>query len=316
MGKIMTKTTLGLIWAFSFVVLEALQAVFLGGVFQKHDSFLVGVVVFGASAAVALIYAANRAADQLRIAWSNKTSLLALNLSTTIVWTAYFYALQIIEPAVAFTVFSGLIPITVLVASACGVPEASHLRNRVEGLGIAIVLLAICYLCAITLMGQSGFVRGGWAAALTGLGLTCVSGVSLAVMMIYSQRLDRLGVEPAAQYGLRFPVYVIVAGCAVWGGLDAKGPIDRSSLAMVSLFGLLIIAFPVFAMQKAISLMPTLTLAAVTALGPLFVFAFQLFEGRVAYAPATMTGLAIYFVGAVLSAYGGTRKPLTKAAHS
>lgn len=311
----MTKTTLGLIWAFSFVILEAVQAVFLGGVFQKHDSFLIGAVVFGLSAAAMLIWAAKTTPDQLWIAWSNKTSLLALNLSTTLVWVAYFYALQVIEPAVAFTIFSGLIPITIFVASACGVPEASLLRNRIEGLGIAIVLLAICYLCVITLMGQSGFVRGGWIAALTGLGLTLVSGVSLAVMMIYSQRLDRLGVEPTAQYGLRFPVYVIVSSCAVWVGLDAKGPIDRSSLALVSFFGLLIIAFPVFAMQKAISLMPTLTLAAVTALGPLFVFALQLFEGRVAYAPATMTGLAIYFVGAVLSAYGGTLKRQTKVAH-
>lgn len=309
----MTKTTLGLIWAFSFVVLEAVQAVFLGGVFQKHDSFLIGAVVFGLSAAAMLIWAAKTTPDQLRIAWSNKISLLALNLSTTFVWVAYFYALQVIEPAVAFTIFSGLIPITIFVASACGVPEASRLRNRIEGLGIAIVLLAICYLCAITLMGQSGFVRGGWVAALTGLGLTCVSGVSLAVMMIYSQRLDRLGVEPTAQYGLRFPVYVIVAGCAVWVGLDAKGPIEPLSLTLVTLFGLLIIGFPVFAMQKAISLMSTHTLAAVTALGPLFVFVFQLFEGRVAYAPATMTGLGIYFVGAVLSAYGGTLERHTKA---
>ncbi|MCW0001851.1 hypothetical protein OE766_26925 [Pararhizobium sp. YC-54] len=73
------------------------------------------------------------------------------------------------------------------------------------------------------------------------------------------------------------------------------------------MIGFAIIAFPVFAMQKAISLMSTLTLAAITALGPLFVFLFQLVEGRVAYAPATMTGLIIHFAGAVLAAYGGAR---------
>jgi drug/metabolite transporter (DMT)-like permease len=311
----MTKSTLGLIWAFSFVILEAVQAVFLGGVFQEHDSFLIGSVVFGGSAVVTLVWSATKAPDQLRIALSNKISLLILNLSTAFVWVAYFYALQMIEPAVAFTIFSGLIPITILIASTCGVREASHLRNRVEGLGIAIVILAICYLCAITLTGQSGFVRGGRIAALTGLGFTCASSVSLAVMMIYSQRLDRLGVEPTAQYGLRFPVYVLVAGCAAWIGLDAKGPADPSSLALVSLLGLLIVAFPVFAMQKAISLMSTLSLATVTALGPVFVFAFQLLEGRVAYATATMTGLTIYFVGAMLAAYGGTRKQHKKVPH-
>lgn len=48
--------------------------------------------------------------------------------------------------------------------------------------------------------------------------------------------------------------------------------------------------------------MSTLSLAAITALGPLFVFLFQIVERRVAYAPATMTGLMNYFTGAVLMA--------------
>jgi drug/metabolite transporter (DMT)-like permease len=142
---------------------------------------------------------------------------------------------------------------------------------------------------------------------MTGLLVTCVSAVSLTAMMIYSQRLDGLGIEPAAQYGLRFPLYAILALPAAWLGLDGKGPVDPSGLLVVIVIGLAIMAFPVFAMQKAISLMSTLSLAAITALGPLFVFLFQIVEGRVAYAPATMTGLMIYFAGAVLAANGGAR---------
>ena len=99
----------------------------------------------------------------------------------------------------------------------------------------------------------------------------------------------------------------MVALSAAWLGLDGKGPVDPSGLLAVVVIGFAIMAFPVFAMQKAISLMSTLTLAAITALGPLFVFLFQIIEGRVAYAPATMTGLTIYFAGAVLAAYGGGR---------
>ncbi|MEO9338698.1 DMT family transporter [Mesorhizobium sp. SB112] len=303
----MNNATLGLIWAFSFVILEAAQAVFFGGVFQDYDSFLIGGVVFGLTAAGALIWAKVRAPEQLKIAWADKATLFGLNLSTTLVWIAYFYALQMIEPAVVFTAFSGLIPIAVVVASACGVSEASPLRNRVEGVGLIAVVIGVGYLAAITLLGQSGFVRGGWTAAIVGLLLTCVSTVSLAAMMIYSLRLDRLGVAPIAQYGLRFPLYVMVALPAAWLGLDGKGSVDPGGLLAVIVIGLAIMAFPVFAMQKAISLMSILTLAAITALGPLFVFLFQIVEGRVAYAPATMTGLMIYFAGAVLAAYGGAR---------
>lgn len=303
----MNNAMLGLIWAFSFVILESAQAVFFGGVFQDHDSFLIGGAVFGLTAAGTLVWAKVRTPEQLKIAWDNGASLFGLNLSTALVWIAYFFALQMIEPAVVFTVFSGLIPIAILVASACGTPEASPLRNRVEGVGLIAVVIGVGYLVAITLLGQSGFVRGGWTAAMAGLLLTCVSAVSLAAMMIYSQRLDRLGIAPIAQYGLRFPLYVMVALSAAWLGLDGKGPVDPSELLAVIVIGFAIMAFPVFAMQKAISLMSTLTLAAITALGPLFVFLFQIVEGRVAYAPATMTGLMIYFAGAVLAAYGGAR---------
>lgn len=305
----MNNATLGLIWAFSFVILESAQAVFFGGVFQDYDSFLIGGAVFGFTAAGTLIWAKVRTPEQLKIAWANKASLLGLNLSTALVWIAYFFALQMIEPAVVFTVFSGLIPVAILVASACGVPEASPLRNRVEGVGLIAVVIGIGYLSAITLLGQSGFVRGDWTAATAGLLLTCVSAISLAAMMIYSRRLDSLGIAPAAQYGLRFPLYIVVALVAAWFGLDGKGPVDPGGLLAVIVIGFAIMAFPVFAMQKAISLMSTLTLAAITALGPLFVFLFQVIEGRVAYAPATMTGLAIYFAGAVLAACGGARHP-------
>ena len=131
--------------------------------------------------------------------------------------------------------------------------------------------------------------------------------------MVYSQRLDRLGVAPVAQYGLRFPLYVAVALCAVGLGIDAKGPVDLRSLIAVICVGFVVIAFPVFAMQKAISMLSTGTLAAITALGPLAVFVLQLVEGRIDYAPATMAGLVIYSSGALLAAFGGTRPVADRA---
>ncbi|MEO1456028.1 MAG: DMT family transporter [Pseudomonadota bacterium] len=310
----MNSATFSLFWAFSFVILEATQAVFFGGVFQNYDSFLIGAVVFGFTAVGTLAWTYFRSPDQLHIAWHNGHTLLGLNLSTAFVWVAYFFALQMIEPAVVFTIFSGLIPVAILIFSALGVREATPLRNRIEGAGLVIVIIAIIYLAAVTLLGQSGFVRRGWMAALGGLLLTGVSAISLAAMMIYGQRLDRLGVAPVAQYGLRFPLYAVVALVAAGLGLDTKGPVDLQELFIVVLIGFVMMAFPVFAMQKAISLMSTHTLAAITALGPLFVFLLQMVESRVDYAPATMNGLAIYFAGALLTAFGGARRSTGKAA--
>lgn len=126
----MNRATQGLVWAFSFVILEAAQAVFFGGVFQRYDSFLVGAAVFGFTAVVALTWVTLHTPEQLRIGWGHPATLLGLNLSTACVWAAYFFALQLIEPAVVFTIFSGLIPVVILIASWCGVREASALRIR------------------------------------------------------------------------------------------------------------------------------------------------------------------------------------------
>jgi drug/metabolite transporter (DMT)-like permease len=309
----MNNATLGLLWAFSFVILEAAQAVYFGGVFQGYDSFLIGAAVFGVSAMISLAWTALRSPQELRIAWREGGALAGLNVSTAFVWVPYFFALQMIEPAVVFTIFSGLIPISILAAHVLRVPEAPALRNRVEGAGLCIVFVGLVYLAAITLLGQSGFVRGDTFVAMTGLVLSCASAISFAAMMIYSQRLHRLGVAPVTQYGLRFPLYILVALAAAWFGLDSKGAVEIGGLVYVVLIGFFVMAFPVFAMQVAISLMSTLTVAAITALGPLFVFLFQIIEGRVDYAPATMAGLMIYCAGAILAAYGGARGKEGKA---
>lgn len=301
----MSDTRLGIFWAFSFVTLEAAQAVFFGGVFQAYDAFLVGALVFGLSALAAIVWTCLRAPSQISLAWSHYICLAGLNASTALVWITYFFALQMIEPAVVFTIFSGLLPMCVILLSWAGAHGATRVKNRIEGAGLIVMILAVGYLATVTLTGQSGFVRGGFAVAVGGLLLTCVSAGSLAAMMIYSQRLDRLGVAPVAQYSLRFPLYILIAVVGHWLGFDAKGPVGMQQLAFVVAVGFVVMAFPVFAMQKAISMVSTLKLAVFTALGPIFVFVFQVAEGRVDYAPATACGLAVYFCGAVLTAVGG-----------
>ena len=51
---------------------------------------------------------------------------------------------------------------------------------------------------------------------------------------------------------------------------------------------LVIMAVPLFAMQKAIATVSLFLLSSITALGPFMVFGFQLLEGRVAYSRYTL----------------------------
>ena len=297
----------GLAWCFTFVVLEAVQAVFFGGVFQRMDAFLIGSLVFGLTTAGAVSWTWFRDPEQISRAFANREALIGMNASAAGGWIAYLLAIQLMEPAVAFAVFSGMVPLATLLAAYFGVPEASRARNRLEIFGYTVLTFGLVALVAITLAGLSGFVRGGVVVAMAGISLAALSGALIAWMLFYCRRLDRAGVGPVAQFGLRFLFYLVLSLGGVALGLDAKGEVPVGDLALAVLVGLLIMAFPIYAVQKAVTLVSPLTIGAVTALGPLFVFGFQVVEGRVEYAQATLLGLGLYFAGAAVAAFGSAQ---------
>lgn len=306
----MSHAQIGLICCLSFISLESFQAVYFGVVFQEVDSFLVGTWVFGISVvgctlATAVFRPVELAAS--RRAWR---IVVALNLFAALTWTTYFIAVQLIEPAVVFTIFSGMVPLGTVVAGWLGLPEAWSAKRRFVRIGNALVLLSIVSLAVTTVSGFSGFVRGDWLAALLGVGLSAFSGGCTAFVILYSVRLNGRSVGPLAQFGLRFVLYTLLALMAFLIGVDDKDvATPPADMAWIVVIGLAVIAFPLYLVQKAVPLIPASMIAAITALGPAMVFLMQLFDGRVYYSAATLGGLAIYITGAFIAVCGATKSP-------
>lgn len=304
----MSPTRIGLICCLSFVTLEAFQAVYLGGVFQKVDSFLVGSWVFGISVVGCFLVTAVLRPAELVASIRSWKIVAALNLFAALTWLTYFVAIQLIEPAVVFTIFSGMVPLGTILAGWFGLPEAHAPRLRLAIAGNSLITVSILVLAAVTVLGFSGFVRGGPPEAVLGIGLSALSGGCTAFVILYSVRLHKRGVGPLAQFGLRFVLYTVLALMAFLSGLDDKGaPVPAADLAWIILIGLAVIAFPLYLVQKAVPLICASVIAAVTALGPAMVFMMQLFDGRVDYSTATLFGLAIYVTGALMAVYAATR---------
>ncbi|MCF6302156.1 MAG: hypothetical protein L3J13_02960, partial [Devosiaceae bacterium] len=120
----MSNIQLGLICCLSFVTLEAFQAVYLGTVFQDVDSFLVGTWVFGISVVGCTLATAIYRPAELAASGHAWRILVAVNLFAALTWTTYFIAVQLIEPAVVFTIFSGMVPLGTVIAAWLGLPEA------------------------------------------------------------------------------------------------------------------------------------------------------------------------------------------------
>lgn len=306
----MPKTSVGIIglfWCLTFVILDSAQAVFFGGVLQHLDGFMIGGLVFGLSSIGCILWTWFRLPEQIQIAKANPASLLGLNLSAAGGWLAYFLAIQLVEPAVAFTLFSGAVPITTIVAARFGFAEGQISRNKLEAFGYAVLIAGMGLLACFTLAGWSGFVRGGIEVALIGIFLSTFAGGLIAFMLLYSQRLDGHGLQPIAQFGLRFPLYLILTLIGFLLGIDAKEAAPFGEIVHAVAWGMVLLAFPIYAVQKAVSLVSSLTIGSIAAVSPLIVFLMQIVEDRVAYSDATSLGLAIYFLGAIIAAIGSAK---------
>ncbi|MEM1299767.1 MAG: hypothetical protein AAGH68_10850 [Pseudomonadota bacterium] len=298
---------IGILWALVFVSLEAVQFVFFGNVFQRIDSFLFGALVFVITVAAFVGWAAVARPVELKRACAQPRLLWQINITAVFAWVTYLGAVQVIEPAIAYTIGAGIMPITAWAVHKLNVPEGEALRNRIEFVGILIMGAAMLFLAWVTLSGASGFVRGGWWVGVGGLALAVADGVFFTWLLILCQRIDRKGVGPGVVFGLRFPLYVLAAGVLAAAGVEGKAPLPAAEVVWIVGIGLLLIIPPLYALQEAVALVSTLTIGAITALGPFLIFALQIVEGRVAFAEMSLIGLSLYSVGAVLSAFGAVK---------
>ena len=310
----MSKAMLGVLLALLFVFLESVQFVFFGGLFQRMSSFQFGFLVFGITVIAFVGFIGFNDPQQIRNALSKPRTLIIINVMAVLAFAAYLTSVQLVEPAITYTVASGVMPITTLILFKLGFSEGENMRNWMERLGILAVFTGILFLGYITIAGYSGFVRGDQEIAIAGILLAIADGFFFTLVLVYSQRLSKAGVGAGAVLGLRLPLYVAIAGVCVLYDVDYKEPLTASEIAIFVMIGLLLLIPPLYALQKAISMISTLTISALTALGPFFIFALQLIEGRVDYSLATLIGLGIYFIGALLAAIGAVKAATSEPA--
>ena len=305
----MNKTTLGIIFTLVFVILESTQFVYFGGLFQKINSFLFGFLVFGLIIVTCLGWTIVVNPDQFKKALSLPKQLLVINLGAVITFTAYLISVQLLEPAITYTISAGTMPVTAYFLHRLGFKEGEPMRNLAETSGNFLIFCSIIFLAIITVIGMSGFVRGDQSVAIVGILLAIIDGVFFTLILVYSQRLNKQGVGVGAVLGLRLPLYVLVTGAIAYSGygFNRSETLDAGQTVFYVIIGFCLTIPPLYFLQKAITMLPTLTITALTALGPFVIFGIQLIEGRVDYSAITMLGLTIYVMGAFLSALGAVK---------
>lgn len=300
----MSKTAVGAALTLVVVLMESVQFVYLGGLFQKMSTFQFGFLVFGLTTFLITVCLAIFNRKQITLAFSDLRTLLAINIAALMTFAAFLLSVQMIEPVITYTISGGVMPITTYCLYRLGWREGDAFRSRGELAGTILILASILFLTAVTIAGHSGFVRGGTLAGVAGIILAVIDGIFFTMILAYSNRMQTKGIGPSAVLAFRIILYILAAGGLMIAGVDQREPLEVSEIVFYVGTGLLLLVPPLYILQKAVGMASTLTMSAIFTLGPIFIFALQLVEGRVEFSVYTLSGLGIYFAGALLAALG------------
>jgi drug/metabolite transporter (DMT)-like permease len=284
----------------AFCLSQALRDVYFGHLFQHVDFFAVILVAFTLSTLVFGAITAIRAPAQIDILRRHVPTVLAMNATTALAWSCYFFALTHLEPSIVNTVHSGMGPLTVIALAAFGVSLAKPaVIGRGEVWCYGGIALAIVALWGVVLSGRSGLPAGDAAASLLALALLTVSGSSITISLLYSKRLHDRGANAETVTAVRYLLLIVLAGCVVAFKGRLAGIADLGELATLSATSGVLIVLPLFALQVGIALTAPLTAHVVRSLGPVCVFALQQIDGRLAYSTPTLICILVYSTTAI-----------------
>ena len=292
---------LGPLLVLTFTLSQAFRDVYFGSAFQRLDFFAVIALTFSLStllfAGVALIRAPR---NFLKLRGQGGT-VLAANLTTAAAWSCFFFALKNLDPAIVNTIHSAMGPLTVVLLGARGVALAKPAPiGRAEFFGYAGIAASVAALWYVVIAGHSGLPVKNLSASVAGLALLSVSGVSITVSLLHCKRLQDRGVGADTLTAVRYIALIALAAAVLAGNGGTTGIASARQLGLLALAATALIILPLYAFQLGIGGTSPLTAQVIRALGPVFVFALEQFDGRMRYSAPTLVCIAIYSASVIL----------------
>ena len=263
-----------------FCLSQAFRDVYLGNAFQRVDFLAVILLAFVPST---IFFAAlswwRTPQDWKRIGTQART-ILAMNITTGLAWTSYFFGLTHLEPAAVNTLHSGIGPLTVIALGLAGFSIAGKVSmGRLEWACHSGVALTLAAIWIVVIAGWSGLGPVGGHVWLA-LALLVLSGASITISHLYSRRMAEAGFGADTITAVRYGFIMLGAAIALlWQG-KSTGVEGTADGAFLGLAAALLIALPLYILQVGVARTPQLTAHVIRSLGPVFVFALQQIDGR------------------------------------
>jgi drug/metabolite transporter (DMT)-like permease len=297
-----------------FTLSQSFRDVYFGSVFQHFDFFAVMLLAFSWSTVIFAAVTLIRAPSDFARLRGQFGPIVAANVTTAMAWTSFFFALTYIDPAICNTIHSAMGPLTVVVLGARGIALAKPgAIGRIEYAGYAGIAASVAALWWVVIGGYSGMAVTNLAASVAGLGLLSVSGISIAISLLYCKRLQDHGAGADTVMTVRYVVLILFALAVVlWRG-GAGGVDTPRQFGLLSAATTAFIVLPLYAFQLGIGRTTPLTAQIIRALGPVLVFALEQLDGRLHYSLPTLACILVYSASVIVSniAHGWVDKSMS-----
>jgi drug/metabolite transporter (DMT)-like permease len=285
------------------VLLQAIGKVVYGTALTVVPSPVFVFVSFTLTASVFLLFARKGVGEP------GLTPLVVLNIATAVTFLSFFFALKLIEPAIAVAVNIGIGPLlAVLIAWRAGGERPS--RHR---LGVCAGILTGCAVLCVSALRGSGFSPQA-GSALPGLAASGVAGVGAVAITVASRALMDRGWRPGAVLAHRFYA-VVPASLLLSLGLDPASIQWTSVLWLlvpgVALVGVLV---PLYLLQFGIRRCDPYTVMVTMAALPALTFLIEGLSPAYAWSWTTAGGLLVLTASLLADVVHARRKSRRSAA--
>jgi drug/metabolite transporter (DMT)-like permease len=303
---------IGVLLVLFFVLLSALNGVYLSQFLVKVDVFAALFLIFLLIAAIFNVSLALQPGPHPMRRWNRETwrYVLFVNLTTAGNWFGFFFAVKHIEPAMSATLINSVLPLATI-----GIALLLLNKRRIDPyeLGSALTLLvAMLAAAGVVFSGHSGRTVADPRYYLLGVGMSFLCGVSIALNTVVSKKLNILGVSPSAIMACRFFLLLAISLAVVDRSALATAVQDfYAELLLVAVVGNLI---PLFALQYGIKLLNPVTVVFINGLGPLTHLVVQTVSGLYPLSLASLASIGFSTVAILLGAYFSNRPPRQREA--
>ncbi|WP_408010034.1 DMT family transporter [Pseudalkalibacillus sp. A8] len=235
----------------------------------------------------------------MQINSKNLKNIIGINLSTAGVFMCFYFALKYIEPAIVGAIEIGVGPISSLIIIKLFYRQTVKRVDIFTGIG---ALAGSLFLIFGTLNGNSGIAFQSLPIAVAGLISATLCGFFAALAAIYSKNLSKDNWSSSKILAHRF--YAIITLSLILSLQQGNLLLQLTSnwvwILVVSVIG---VAIPLYFLQIGIKHSETFFVMMSLSFIPIFTYAFQLFDSRIATSYHSLSGISIILGFALFSVY-------------